>query len=54
MATAHGAVAVINHKSGDLRQMLRAAFPDGVDVVVDPEEEQVLRRSVEITPQSQT
>jgi NADPH:quinone reductase len=35
-ATAHGAVAVINYKSGDLRQMLRAAFPDGVDVVVDP------------------
>ncbi len=36
VATAHGAVAVINHKSGDLRQMLRAAFPNGVDVVVDP------------------
>ena len=36
VATACGAVAVINHKAGDLRQMLRAAFPDGVDVVVDP------------------
>ena len=36
VATAHGAVAVLNHKSGDLRQMLRGAFPDGVDVVVDP------------------
>jgi NADPH:quinone reductase len=36
VATACGAVAVLNHRSGDLRQMLRAAFPDGVDVVVDP------------------
>ena len=36
VATACGAVAVINHRSGDLRQMLRGAFPDGVDVVVDP------------------
>jgi NADPH:quinone reductase len=36
VATAHGAVAVINHRAGDLRQMLRGAFPDGVDVVVDP------------------
>jgi NADPH:quinone reductase len=36
VATAYGAVAVINHRSGDLRQMLRGAFPDGVDVVVDP------------------
>jgi NADPH:quinone reductase len=33
-----GAVAVINHRTaaGGLRQALRSAFPDGVDVVIDP------------------
>jgi NADPH:quinone reductase len=37
-AAAHGAVRVINHRSapGGLRQALREAFPDGVDVVLDP------------------
>jgi NADPH:quinone reductase len=38
VATAYGATSVINHvcASGGLRQALRDAFPDGVDVVVDP------------------
>ncbi len=38
VASASGAVAVINHRTaaGGLRQALRSAFPDGVDVVVDP------------------
>jgi len=42
-AAARGAVTLINHASsgaggvgGGLRQALRAAFPDGVDAVVDP------------------
>jgi NADPH2:quinone reductase len=37
-ASACGAVTLINHASvpGGLRQALRAAFPDGVDAVVDP------------------
>jgi NADPH:quinone reductase-like Zn-dependent oxidoreductase len=37
-APASGVVAVINHRTvtGGLREALRAAFPDGVDVVVDP------------------
>jgi NADPH2:quinone reductase len=38
VAAGAGAVAVINHRTaaGGLRQALRSAFPDGVDVVVDP------------------
>ena len=38
VALSHGAASVINHGSaaGGLRQALRSAFPDGVDVVVDP------------------
>ena len=36
VAKEHGATALINHRSGDLRQALREAHPDGVDVVVDP------------------
>ncbi len=38
VALSHGAASVINHRSaaGGLRQALRSAFADGVDVVVDP------------------
>lgn len=36
VAKAQGASILINHRSGDLRQALRAALPDGADVVVDP------------------
>ena len=38
VAAACGATGLINHAAvaGGLRQALRAAFPDGVDVVVDP------------------
>ena len=36
VASAHGAKTLINHRSGDLRQALKAALPDGADVVVDP------------------
>jgi len=36
VAKAHGATTLIDHASGDLRQALRDAHPDGVDVVVDP------------------
>jgi NADPH2:quinone reductase len=36
VAAAHGATMLIDHKAGDLRTALRDAFPDGVDVVVDP------------------
>jgi len=35
-AKAHGATTLIDHRSGDLRNALREAHPDGVDVVVDP------------------
>ena len=35
-AKGHGATTLLNHRSGDLRQALRDAYPDGVDVVVDP------------------
>jgi NADPH:quinone reductase len=35
-AAGHGATRLINHRSGDLRQALRKALPDGADVVVDP------------------
>ena len=36
VAQSHGAGTLINHRSGDLRQALREAHPDGVDIVVDP------------------
>ena len=36
LAASCGAASLINHTRVDLRQELRAAFPDGVDVVVDP------------------
>src|SRR5207253_9186867 len=36
VAKEHGATALINHRSGDLRQALRETHGDGVDVVVDP------------------
>lgn len=36
VAKEHGATRLINHRDGDLRQALRDAKPDGVDVVVDP------------------
>ncbi len=35
-AAAYGAARLIDHRSGDLRQALREALPDGADVVVDP------------------
>jgi NADPH2:quinone reductase len=35
-ATAAGAVAAVDHRAGDLRPALRAALPDGADVVIDP------------------
>jgi NADPH2:quinone reductase len=35
-ARAFGATTLIDHRAGDLRQALRDALPDGVDVVVDP------------------
>ncbi len=35
-ASSHGASRLIDHRSGDLRQALREAVPDGTDVVVDP------------------
>jgi NADPH2:quinone reductase len=31
-----GAGRLVDHRSGDLRQLLRRALPDGADVVVDP------------------
>ena len=36
VAAAYGASTVINHREAGLRQALRDAFGDGVDVVVDP------------------
>ena len=36
VAKERGATTLINHREGDLRQSLRDAHPDGVDVVVDP------------------
>ena len=36
VAKEHGATTLINHRSGDLRQALRDAHPDGVDVLMDP------------------
>jgi NADPH2:quinone reductase len=36
VAASQGAKNLINHRSGDLREALRQALPDGGDVVVDP------------------
>ena len=36
VAAAHGASRGVNHKDGDLRQLLKDALPGGSDVVVDP------------------
>jgi NADPH2:quinone reductase len=36
VAEANGAARTINHRSGDLRQLLKEALPAGADVVVDP------------------
>lgn len=36
VAASYGAGNVTDHRSGDLRQKLREALPDGADVVVDP------------------
>jgi NADPH2:quinone reductase len=36
VAARYGAVNLINHRAGDLRQALRDCLPDGADVVVDP------------------
>ena len=36
VAASYGASELINHVAGDLRSALRAAAPDGADVVVDP------------------
>ena len=36
VAGAEGATGLIDHKSGDLRQLLKEALPSGADVVVDP------------------
>jgi NADPH2:quinone reductase len=36
VAAQHGATQVVNHRSGELRPLLRAVLPDGADVVVDP------------------
>ena len=36
VASAYGASVLINHREAPLRQALRDAFADGVDVVVDP------------------
>ena len=36
VAAAMGATRLVDHRSGDLRQALRVARPDGADVVIDP------------------
>jgi NADPH2:quinone reductase len=36
VAEANGAIRTVNHRSGDLRQLLKEALPSGADVVVDP------------------
>jgi NADPH2:quinone reductase len=36
VAASYGARHVVNHKSGKLREALRAALPEGADAVVDP------------------
>jgi NADPH2:quinone reductase len=35
-AAEQGATNLVDHRSGDLRSLLRAALPDGADVVIDP------------------
>jgi len=35
-ATSHGAVAVINHRDGELRAALKTAIPQGASAVIDP------------------
>ena len=36
VAAAYGALHLVNHRSGALRDALREALPDGADAVVDP------------------
>jgi NADPH2:quinone reductase len=36
VAEAQGAIRTVDHKSGDLRQLLKQSLPAGADVVVDP------------------
>jgi NADPH2:quinone reductase len=36
VAREHGATHLVNHRDGDLRTALRAALPEGSDVVIDP------------------
>jgi NADPH:quinone reductase len=36
VAARYGATTLIDHRSGDLRQLLKAALPEGADVVIDP------------------
>ena len=36
VAASHGAVHLVDHRAGDLRQALRERLPAGADVVVDP------------------
>jgi NADPH2:quinone reductase len=36
VAAEYGAAHLVDHRSGDLRSLLRAALPDGADVVIDP------------------
>jgi NADPH:quinone reductase len=36
VAARYGAARGINHRDGELRKALKAAFPDGTDVVIDP------------------
>jgi NADPH:quinone reductase len=36
VAEQNGATRMVNHRSGDLRQLLKEALPSGADVVVDP------------------
>ncbi|HZQ85621.1 MAG TPA: NADPH:quinone oxidoreductase family protein [Acidimicrobiales bacterium] len=36
VAKANGATTLVNHRAGDLRQLLKDALPGGADVVIDP------------------
>lgn len=36
VAKQYGATTLVNHRAGDLRQLLKDARPDGADVVIDP------------------
>jgi NADPH2:quinone reductase len=36
VASSFGAAHLVDHRSGDLRRLLRGVLPDGADVVVDP------------------